>query len=104
MRKKRDMVHITAYDSLYMSHTSVEWLNIIHCVKKNQYLNLFVFDRYFCLKYSNCNALFFPKDELLSPNKSSEIGMNDCKKVNDLKYFVFGHHNLTDEYRCIFNI
>lgn len=72
--------------------------------KKNQYLNLFVFDRYFCLKYSNCNVLFFPKDELLSPNKSSEIGMNDCKKVNDLKYFVFGHYNLTDEYRCIFNI
>lgn len=95
------MVHITAYDSLYMSHTSVEWLNIIHCIKKmckkmvkhytlckkNQYLNLFVFDRYFCLKYSNCNVLFFPKDELLSPNKSSEIGMNDCKKYNDLKIF-----------------
>lgn len=55
--------------------------------KKNQYLNLFVFDRYFCLKYSNCNVLFFPKDELLSPHKSSEIGMNDCKKYNDLKIF-----------------
>lgn len=84
MRKKPrffwyNMVHITAYDSLYMSHTSVEWLN--------QYLNLFVFDRYFCLKYSNCNVLFFPKDELLSPHKLSEIGMNDCKKYNDLKIF-----------------
>lgn len=95
------MVHITAYDRLCMRHTLVEWLNIIHCikkcvkkwlniihcVKKNQYLNLFVFDRYFCLKYSNCNVLFFPKDELLSPHKLSEIGMNDCKKYNDLKIF-----------------
>lgn len=91
------MVHITAYDSLCIRHTLVEWLNIIHCVKKiNQYLNLFVFDRYFCLKYNNCNVLFFPKDELLSPHKLGEIGMNDCKKFNDLKYFVFGHYNLTD--------
>lgn len=79
------MVHITAYDRLCMRHTLVEWLKMVK--KKNQYLNLFVFDRYFCLKYSNCNVLFFPKDELLSPHKLREIGMNDCKKYNDLKIF-----------------
>lgn len=41
----------------------------------------------FVLNIAIAMFYFFPKDELLSPNKSSEIGMNDCKKVNDLKIF-----------------
>lgn len=68
------------------------------CKKKSIYEPIFVLNTAIAMFYFFQNMNYYPHTNQV------KLGWMIAKKSMIWKYFVFGHYNLTDEYRCIFNI